>query len=149
MSDKTTTVAGLEFSEDAINAMIAGENISGSVDQDGNPKKSFVNSNGSEVKEIRSSVPISGYGTNLRPSVGREPGAELVSRPQMADINQRHDERCAKEEAERQEQLEALRVIQERVEGSALVAELDALSSRLSFLERAHKRMTKQLKENK
>ncbi|QNI58960.1 hypothetical protein SynBIOSU31_02094 [Synechococcus sp. BIOS-U3-1] len=139
-------VGGISFSQEMIEAMKNGADpISGVLGADGKPRESSLNSDGSYVTTPKAHIPISGYGHQIRPSQGREEGAALVSRPNMDANNVKYDAECARLEAERVE-AERVRIeTQKRLHGLALVAELDALTARVAFLERAHRKITKKI----
>ena len=111
-----------------------------------------VNNPGQTVSNQRQSfrpqesIPLRGA-KNLRPNVKGQEGAALVTAPNMSRMNAIREE----EEALIREHNEAVRAEKERqdflLNPEALLNTLDTLEKRLGFLERANKKLTKQLND--
>ena len=139
----STKVGGIEFTDAAIEAIKAGEQVNGVVGSDGQ-----FHSSASHFTP-RASVPIQGHGKELKPQVRDKhgelvnPTGERVTAPDMSKNNSNHEAEKAQLQVER----EALAEQRRRLAPAALVAELDDAKKRIAFLERAIKRLTKTVKE--
>ncbi len=118
------------FSEEQIQAMKAGENIAGSVNN------GFT---GPETYNITSSVPIAGYGTDIKPRIRDNKGntiiQERVSRPRVNDYNAQ----------DAKHKLEELNAQQKVAEEQAALDPKKILAS-LNALDRTVRRLSKQVK---
>ena len=143
----STKVGGIEFTDSAIGAMKAGEQVNGVVGSDGQ-----FHSSASHFTP-RASLPIQGHGKELKPQVRDKhgelvnPTGERVTAPAMSKNNSKHEAEKARIAAELQVEREALAEQRRRLAPAALVAELDDAKKRIAFLERAIKRLTKTVKE--
>lgn len=118
----------------------AGGSLSGVVGADG----IFRTSEDAQVFEPKTSTPISGYGSNIRPRIGgNDPNADgLISKPDISKYNAEHEARLRKDAAAR------AAVEAEREELSS-VTDPKKLQAQLSALDRQVRKLQKELREVK
>ena len=93
-------------------------------------------------------TPISGYGHSIRPRTnGQDPNTEggLVTKPNLKLHMSNHEEQMAKLHAEEQERKDHQRQLQEALEPSKLLAQLNAMDRKIRKLEKANKDLTGQI----
>ena len=141
----TIEFAGLSIDESALAALKGGQTLSGVIDATtGEPRPSH--SGAPTVSTPATSIAISGEQKEIRPSWGRGEGEALVSAPRMSDLNHAHDLAVQAHQEKLQAEAEELRAQQARLAPVALIAELDDLIKRISYLERQNKKLTKDLR---
>ena len=115
----------------------AGGSLSGVVGADG----IFRTSEDAQVFEPKTSTPISGYGSNIRPRIaGNAPNANgLIEKPNISKYNREHEERL-RADAARRAAVEA-----EKEELSA-VTDPRKLQAQLAAMDRQIKRLRKELR---
>ena len=134
MSNQRIEAAGLSLTEEQLEALKAGATISGS--------SKSLDVFAPSASAPRNTVPIKGYGTELRPRVaGNDPSQGLVEGP-SGDWAAKHADQWQAEAAQ-----EAARLKQQDESKAALTNE--SLRRDLEALRRQIKRLEKQVKETK
>ena len=133
MANETT----IGFSPEEIEYMKSGGTIGGSM----------KNGTSANVYTPQVSTPIEGYGKSLRPRVaGQDPNADgLVTKPDLTKHMSNHEEEMARIHAEEQEKRDHQRQLQEALEPSKLLAQLQVLDRKIRKLEKANKTLSGQV----
>jgi len=137
MSDTTT----IGFTPEEIEYMKQGGTIGGSM-------KTGTTA-GASVYTPQVSTPIEGYGKSIRPRVaGQDPNADggLVTKPDLSKHISNHEEEMARIHALEQDKRDHQRQLQEALEPSKLLAQLNAMDRKLRKLEKANKTLTDTVK---
>ena len=93
------------------------------------------------------STPIEGYGKQIRPRVaGQDPNNDgLVTKPDLSKHMSNHEEEMARIHAEEQDKRDHQRQLQEALEPSKLLAQLQVLDRKIRKLEKANKTLSGQV----
>ena len=93
-------------------------------------------------------TPIEGYGKSIRPRTnGQDPNAEggLVTKPNLGVYTSNHETEMARLAAEEQDKREHQKHLQEALEPSKLLAQLNAMDRKIRKLEKANKDLSGQI----